>query len=171
MMDIPWPQIYGAVAGGAVGGFSGFIANHLHLRQELRRERRNIACALIGEIGAIAELVGEVYLERVQAAVGDLAEQGSYPYHHFRGERDYMPVFRGLGGSVGVLPSPLPRDLVGWYAKLAICLERARELHDLARLRDPDLVHHAAAIVGVQLTEFADLVARAEPLLERLSRV
>jgi hypothetical protein len=49
----------------------------------------------------------------------------AYPYHGFRGEREYMPVFRALGQNLGVLPRPLPRVLVFWYTTLTICLERA----------------------------------------------
>lgn len=70
-----------------------------------------------------------------------------------------------------MLPSPLPRDLVAWYTKLAVCLERARELHELARNRNLDLLAYAAEIPERQRAEFTELVNLAEPLIERLSKV
>ncbi len=48
--------------------------------------------ALIGEVGALSEYIKLNYLSKVQAYVDTLAEQNDYPYHHFRGERDYMLV-------------------------------------------------------------------------------
>ena len=37
LFAVPWQQISGAVAGGLVGGFSGFVANTVHARRETRR--------------------------------------------------------------------------------------------------------------------------------------
>jgi hypothetical protein len=82
-----------------------------------------------------------------------------------------MPVFRGLGGNVGVLPSPLPRGLVTWYTRLAVSLERTRELHELALNRHPELSAYAAEIVELQEAELTELVRSAKPLLDRLSSV
>jgi hypothetical protein len=171
MIDLPWPQISGAVAGGVVGGFSGFVANYLQQRQALYLTKRNVACALIGEVGALAQLIETEYLSKMLEAAQALTEKRTFPYYHFRGERDYMPVFRGLGVNIGVLPTPLPRDLVSWYTHLAVCLERARELHELALGRNPDHVGYMAEIAERQHAQFAELVSRAVPLLERLAGV
>jgi hypothetical protein len=126
MMDLPWTQISGAIAGGLVGGFSGFIANNIQERQQFWRTRRNVACALLGEIEGLGAHIEEHYLAKLRADLQHLAPNNrTFPYHAFRGERDYMPVFRALGSNIGLLPSPLPRDLVRWYTRLAVCLERA----------------------------------------------
>jgi hypothetical protein len=171
MIDLAWLQITGAVAGGVVGGFSLFVANHLQQRQKLLHVRRSVASALIGEIGALAQFVEQNFLARMHVAVQYPADKGAYPYRHIRGERDDMTLFRGLGGSVGALPSPLPRDLVTWYTRLAVSLERARELHELALNRHPEFSAYAAEIVELQQAELTDLVNSAKPLLDRLSSV
>ena len=171
MTDLAWSQISGTVAGGVVGGFSGFVANLLQQRQESARARRSVACALHGEIGALAQFVEENARARMQLAERHPSENGTYPYRHVRGERDYMPVFRGLGGAIGILPSPLPRDLVTWYTRLAACLERTRELHELALDCRPELSAYAAEIVDLQQSELIELVRGATPLLARLVTV
>jgi hypothetical protein len=80
-----------------------------------------------------------------------------------------MPVFRSLGVHVGMLPNPLPRDLVTWYTQLAVCLERARELHELAIGRNPDLIGYAIELAEIQQASLTDLVRLVPALLERLS--
>ncbi len=50
MIDPPWTQLSGAVAGRLVGGFSGFFANSFQERQQFRRtsedpNRTPAACA------------------------------------------------------------------------------------------------------------------------------
>jgi hypothetical protein len=167
LSGIPWPQISGAIAGGLVGGFSGFVANNVHARRETGRARRNVASALIGEISALAHYIKSLFLT---VSPLDAAEQdpSDIRRRHFRGERDYMPIFRALGSHVGVLPTPLPRDLVAWYTGLAMCLERARELHELRLQRDPDSFGYAMELTRLQEASLAELVDFAPPLLERL---
>jgi hypothetical protein len=171
MIDLAWSQISGAVAGGVVGVFSGFVANHLQQRQELIHVRRSVASALIGEIEALAQFIEQNFLARMRGAVQPPTGKRAFPYRPISGERDYMPVFRGLGGSVGALPSPLPRGLVTWYARLAASLERARELHELALDRNPEASAYAAEIVELQRAELTELISSAKPLLDRLSSV
>ena len=55
-------QISGSVAGGVVGGFAGFIASIVQERAVGRAKTRNIASALIGEIGALTQLFRDEYL-------------------------------------------------------------------------------------------------------------
>jgi len=170
MIDIPWLQLSGAIAGGVVGGFSGWVANSFQERQVRRRMKRNIACALIGEISALSEHIEANYL----AMLADLqtrVERQMTPYHHFRGDRDYMAVFRTLGSNVGYLPTPLPREVVSWYTSLAAGLERAHALHDLAAQGKPELMAYAIQLAQIQQAAFTDLVANAKPLLGRLDRL
>ena len=165
--NIPWQQISGAVAGGLVGGFSGFVANNVHARRETRRARRNVASALIGEISALAHYIKNLFLAVPALDEGE-PDPSEIRRRHFRGERDYMPIFRALGSHVGVLPTPLPHDLVVWYTGLAMCLERARELHELRLQRDPDSFDYAMEIACLQEASLAELVELAPTLLERL---
>ena len=46
----------GAIAGGLVGGFSGFVTNSFHEGHQFRRARQNVACALVGEIDALSAM-------------------------------------------------------------------------------------------------------------------
>ncbi len=82
-----------------------------------------------------------------------------------------MPVFRSLGGNVGVLPSPLPRDLVRWYTRLAECLERVHVLHELALQPSPERTTYAAEVAELQHAAFTELIELASPLVDRLAKL
>jgi hypothetical protein len=157
----------GAIAGGLVGGFSGFVANTVQAGRETRRARRNVASALTGEIGALAHYIRSLFLTAPIPNDGQV-DPSEVRRRHFRGERDYMPIFRALGSHVGVLPKPLPRDLVAWYTALAMCLERARELHELRVRRDPDSFGYAIELARLQEASIGELLELAPPLLEKL---
>lgn len=167
LASLPWAQISGAVAGGLVGGFSGFVANNVQAGRESRRARRNVTSALIGEISALTHYIKSLFLS-VPPLDGSQVDPSELRRRHFRGERDYMPIFRALGSHVGVLPTPLPRDLVAWYTGLAICLERARELHELRLQRDPEAFGYAMELSRLQEASLAELVELAPPLLAKL---
>ena len=168
MEDFPLNQLFGAITGGMIGGFSGFVASTIHAHRQLRRLRRNVASALIGEIGGLSAYIAQSHIMRhMNEMEGEVSQDHSY--HYFRGERDYTPVFRSLGVNVGHLPSPLPRELVDWYTRLAVCLENARELHEVALERDPERVQYALHVRQIQENGFRDLVTQAPALLERLS--
>jgi hypothetical protein len=170
VIDLPWTQISGAVAGGLVGGFAGFVANIFQERHQFHRTRKNVACALLGEIDALRLHIEENYLAKLRADLRAVTPNNrSYPYHAFRGERDYMPVFRSLGSNIGVLASPLPRDLVRWYTRLAVCLERAHVLHELTVQPNPEHMSYAAEVAELQHAAFSELVELASPLVDRLS--
>jgi hypothetical protein len=165
VIDVSLLQISGAVAGGLVGSFSGFLANTVHDVRERQRTRRNLACALIGEIDVLSQYI-QVYLDLLRESM-----RGDQPRHHFRGERDYTSVYRSIGAGIGLLPTPLPRDLVAWYTGFATGLERAHALHDLTASGDPDLNDHAQKLGELQETSFKKLLADAKPLLEQLSQL
>ena len=162
------PQISGAIAGGLVGGFSGFIVNVVHERLGRARTRHNVAGALVGEIEGLCE-----HIKLSSLATDDRDKEGIPAYALFRGERDYNPIYRSMGVNFGLLSAPLPRDLVNWHVTLAMCLERAHEIHELARARerDPVLDGDLAEVAQYQRRAFADLLARAEELVVDLSQL
>jgi len=82
-----------------------------------------------------------------------------------------MPVFRSLGSNVGVLPGPLPRDLVRWYTRLAVCLERAHVLHELALQANPERLTYAVEVAELQHAAFTEPVDLARPLVDRPSKL
>lgn len=166
MINIPWTQIAGAVAGGLVGGFSGFIASTVQQRQVLRRARRNVASALSGELEALRTSL--VRINPIETGVDKATEKF---YRHFRAERDYSPVFRSLGGSIGLLDSPLPRDLAVWYTGLAVTLERAREMYGLMARSDAAAREEFAEVLQLQRESVVDLLRGADSLIERLGEL
>ncbi|MFL6602901.1 MAG: hypothetical protein ACJ8R9_16440 [Steroidobacteraceae bacterium] len=161
-----WLQMSGAIAGGLVGSCAGFLANIIRARLEFRRHRHSVASALVGELQALREHVSAHYLVRLDN-VGTTSVQ-PFPYHWFRGERDYMPIFRSLGQSIGYLPSPLPRDLAFWYAGFTVCLERAHELSELARRDEPGCLEAALELAAIQRSELVELMDTGDDLLCRL---
>jgi hypothetical protein len=164
-------QLSGAVAGGLVGGLAGFAANLLRLRVERRIQRRNVAAALAAEIEALCDHVTEQYMSRLKIMGAPHPHQEAYPYHGFRGEREYMPVFKVLGQNLGVLPRPLPRELIFWYTTLTICLERARDLYELAKSQILESQQYATAMARVQCDEIERLLDAAPSLVEKLERI
>jgi hypothetical protein len=171
MINVPWFQVTAAALGGLVGSFSGFVANSVQESRVRLRMQRNIACALIGEIAALTHYIENNYRVLVQAHIDAMADRNDFQFHYFRAERDYMPVFRSLGSTLGYLPTPLPRDLVSWYTSLAIMLERARAMHDIVVQRNSDLREHAVQLAQVQRQTLDEVVAAAKPLMERLQRI
>src|SRR5580700_7378078 len=172
MTAYPWWQLSGAVLGSLVGGFSGFLASTIHSRAQTRSNRRNVASALIGEIAALCDQVKQHYLARLELeAESDGYGKGRYPYHVFRGQRDYMPIFRSLGQGIGFLPSPLPRDLASWYTTFSACLERAHELHDLTSRNNPEWFAYANGVAAEQREASSDLLRAAPDLLKRLANL
>lgn len=159
-MDLPRLQISGAVAGGLFGGFSGFVATTLQERAQRRRTQRNVACALMGAIEGLCSHIDN-RLGRLRSDLEAIEAQRDYTYHHFRGERVYMLVYRSLGKNVGLLPAPLPRDLVSWW----------NELHQLALQRNPEWLDYAVQVAVLQNDAFTELLKLATPLLDHLSRL
>ncbi len=168
---LPWLQMSGAIAGGLVGSFSGFIANGINEHRTRMRIRRNIACALIGEMQTLAHYIEANYLVLLKRSL-ETAEDSAAPSHYyFRGDRDYMPVYRALGGTVGFLPTPLPRDLIHWYTGLTTALERAHALHDLSGRTDRQSIDYLHSLTRIQEAALGDLIADAKPLIVRLERL
>lgn len=172
-MGLPWPQISGAIAGGVFGGFSGFIANSVQRRYDNRSRVRNVASALSAEIGALCQHIEGSYLATLDVQPASLPAQSPshFRYYGFRGERDYMPVFRSLGATIGFLPRPLPHDLVSWYTGLAVCLERAHELHEIGMRREPEWLERSLEVAALQRASFSTLLERASTLVERLGKL
>jgi hypothetical protein len=168
LTDLPWLQMSGAIAGGLVGSFSGFIANSFHEHRVRRRVRHNIASALIGEIEALSQYIDDNYLILLREPLDAGSDDGLSGYHHFRGDRDYTPVFRTIGATVGFLPAPLPRDLITWYTSLTAALERAHALHDLFSSSDAQSAVRANRLLKVQQAALGDLTSLAKPLIARL---
>jgi hypothetical protein len=82
-----------------------------------------------------------------------------------------MPVFRVLGQNLGVLRRPLPRELIFWYMTLTICLERARDLYDLAKSQASESAQYAFVMAQVQREEIQQLLNTAPVLMAKLERL
>jgi hypothetical protein len=161
LLKTPWSQLSGAVAGGLFGAFSGFLVNVLQRRAMAREQAKSIGFALAGEIGALSELIRDRYLA--------MLESGEIGLHGYRGEREFAQVYRSLGASIGLLPAPLPCDLVKWYTAHTICLERARELHDLALSEQQGWKELASEIVAEQKEDIRELLQGGPDLMKRLT--
>jgi hypothetical protein len=164
-------QLSGAIAGGLAGGLAGFVAYLIRLRMERGSQRRNVSAALAAEIEALCDHVTQHYVKRLEYMLAPSPHPEPYPYHGFRGEREYMPVFRVLGQNLGVLPRPLPRELIFWYTTLTICLERGRDLYEIAKSQVPASSDYATAMAQVQREEIARLLASSSSLIEKLEQM
>jgi hypothetical protein len=125
-------------------------ANLLRLRMERRFQRRNVAAALAAELEAICDRMTDEYVKRLELMDTATLHHDLYPYYGFRGEKEYMAVFRVLGQSLGLLPRPLPRELIFWYTIMTVCLERARDLYELAENQTSEASRTAFAMTQLQ---------------------
>jgi len=167
-MEIPWPQISGALAGGLVGGFAGFASNSIQQRLQSISTRRSVARVLMGEVGVISRRIELVYLGKLNQEL-EVLRTGKYPTHFFRGRRDIARVFCSMGGELGCLPSDLVGDLVSWYISLAVYMDRESEVHEMASRRSTEVLAHAIELVELQIAGYSELAEMARPLLERLA--
>jgi hypothetical protein len=154
-----------------VGGLAAFAANLLRLRMERRFQRRNVAAALAAELEAICDHMTDEYVKRLELMDTAILHHDLYPYYGFRGEKEYMPIFRVLGQSLGLLPRPLPRELIFWYTTMTVCLERARDLYELAKNQTSEASRTAFAMTQLQRKEIARLLEAAPPLIKRLEQL
>jgi hypothetical protein len=164
-------QFSGAIAGGLAGGLAGFVAYLIRLRMERLIQRKNVSAALAAEIEALCDHLTQHYVKRLEYMLSPNPRPEPYPYHGFRGEREYMPVFRVLGQNLGVLPRPLPRELIFWYTTLTICLERGRDLYEIAKSQSPESSEYAIAMAEMQREEIGRLLATSATLIETLEQL
>lgn len=169
-MEFQWAQVSGALAGGIIGGFAGFISNIIQQRLQAAQTRRSVAQALLGEIGAISKRVELEYLDKLCLEVTIMKNEGRYAGHHFRGQKDLSVVFSSLGAHIGCLPSELVSELVSWYISLAIFQEREAELHDVTSRRSAESLDYAIELAEFQHAGYSRLVQMARPLIIQLAK-
>jgi hypothetical protein len=150
-----------------VGGLAAFAATLLRLRMERRLQRRNVAAALAAELEAIWDHMTDEYVKRLELMDSAKLHHDLYPYYGFRWEKEHMPIFRLLGRSLRLLPRPLPRELFSWYTTMTVCLERTRDLYELAKSQTTELTRTAFAMTQLQREEIARLLESAPPLIQQ----
>ncbi len=168
-MSFSLAQISGALAGGIVGGFAGFVSNSIQQRLQSIQARRSVARALLGEMGAISKRIELEYLKKLSLELSIMKSEGRYPSHRFRGQKDLGRIFCSLGEHLGSLPSELVSELVSWYLSLAIYQERESELHELSSHRSAEFMEYAIELVELQHAGYSGLVQIARPLMTQLS--
>jgi hypothetical protein len=100
MIGLPWTQLSGVVAGGLVGGFSGFVANSFQERQQFGRTRQNVACALVGEIDALRQHIEESYLAKLRADLeSNISETQAKPGINLEDADDALTSWHRLDGA------------------------------------------------------------------------
>jgi hypothetical protein len=70
--------------------------------------------------------------------------------------------------ALGILPRPLPRELIFWHMTMTICLERARDLYELAKSPTSEASQNALIMAQLQRSEVARLLVAAAPLIQKL---
>ena len=168
-MEFQWAQVSGALTGGIIGGFAGFVSNIIQQRLQAVQTRRSVAQALLGEISAISKRIEFEYLEKLSLELTIMKTEGRYPIHHLRGQKNLATVFGSLGASIGCLPSDLVSELVSWHISMAIYQERESELHELTSSRSAELMEYAVELAELQHAGYAGLVQSARPLTMQLA--
>jgi hypothetical protein len=171
--DILFAQLALSAIGGAIGGFSGFIANGLQDRRNRQTIRQRVAQAISGEIEALAQSISsnDYYKDICATPDGIVERLSDYQYHLIRGEQEYMPVFRSLGINIGALPTPLPRVLVAWYTRLSVCIEQSRALSEYNQGNSAMADERLFKVMKAQSMELTSLIETAQGLKSRLALI
>lgn len=169
MVDPLFAQLIAVVVGGVIAISGGFASTTLLERQRRRRDERNLALALRGEIAAILVLIRErAYIERFDEVIA-LIEASGRPFHMpFRIRYRYDRVYDANVERIGQLAAPLPERIAAYYTRMASVLEDMVSLGDgtYDELDVPNLLRiYRGARAGI-----ASTVSEGEALVEALGR-
>lgn len=138
-----------------VGGFltflGGFLGNFLIQQQQRRSERKNLASAFYGEIKALVRIVERRrYVQGIKDRIKVL-EKGGETKFKVRVEQKYFNVYDKNLDKIGILPEPLPEEIVDLYTVMTSILE------DLATLNESSIYEGDPEIIIKHLVELQSL--------------
>ena len=147
----------------AIGG--GFAAQWGAMYFENRRQRKRLAGAFAGEIGALCAIVEHREYVKVLRSYEDAAREGRMFHIPPLVTLDFMPVFNADPASIGQLSASLAQEAAYFYTKIKAMLEDVRA--DRTLPPDAQAVEQHAR----QLREMLEAtMALGNKLAERLRR-
>jgi hypothetical protein len=113
----------GALAGllGSAISVLGSIAIQSYQREN---ERKDLASAFYGEIGALLEIVSRRrYIEHLDNTVNLVRQTNTKAFYSIKPTKEYFNVFNRNIDKIGTLPAPLPEKIVSAYTLAFSILE------------------------------------------------
>jgi hypothetical protein len=119
------------IVGGALAIAGGIAGTVLAPLLAVRTERRAVAAALAGEIGALIDIAERrKYVAAFEAAIAANHSTGSPVGVSVSARRNYFAVFDALVSKLGLLPPDVARDTAGFYVSAKSLLEDSDDLRE-----------------------------------------
>lgn len=127
MKNIEW---IAPLIGTMVGGGISLLTAHWTLTKQRRDEKRNLAGAFAGEIGAILEIVRRrEYVRHLHDAIASIDQSGQVCSFVIKIRQEYFAVYKRNVHQIGLLDSPLPQDIAKFYT---FCFSILEDFHTMA---------------------------------------
>ncbi len=145
--------LFPVLLGGVLTLVGGFAANYLRQRMELKSERKSLAGAFAGEIGAMLSIVERRgYLIVIEHLIQHINETREAWTFHFSARRNYFRVYENNASKIGILSHPLPENIARLYTQAYSILE------DIDDMRSPEATAWSADEAVRRLEEMRDLL-------------
>ena len=135
-MDNFWSVILGAFVAICSG-----VATPFFLEKSKRKaERLSLTGAIVGEVQALIEISRHrKYIEGIrQELTKAQANPDKYGIFHFSVRRSPMRVYESNLTRIGLLPDPLPKQIVSFYAGISSILEDIEDMREGKIQRTPE---------------------------------
>lgn len=100
---------------------------YMSQRQERRRQKQAILCALAAEILALCEFISTQHLPMRFAAAADCVDAGQTKQHMpLDAKYGYFVLFEGVGARIGELGGDTASKIVNFYTNMKLILETSR---------------------------------------------
>lgn len=158
-----WEPFALVMVGGVLTTLGGFAAQWY----SGRRERKSIARAFAGEIGAIAHIVDRRgYIAAIETRIKRAQETGQAQTFRIFIRRNYFQVFESNNAKLGLLPSGLAQDVVMFYTLCKSIIEDV-DLDGPTHASGADSVERLGRLLGL----FNEAMTLGEQLVPKLESV
>jgi hypothetical protein len=133
-------NFWATIAGGFVAILGGVATPCFLERSKRKAERLSLAGAIVGEIEAlIAISQHRKYVDGIrQELTKAQTNPDKYGIFHFSVRRNPMRVYEANLTRIGILPDPLPKQIVGFYAGVSSILEDIDDMREGKNQRTPE---------------------------------
>lgn len=143
--------LFQTLIGGLLTFLGGLLGNFLIQHQQRKAEKRSLASAFYGEIQALIRIVERrQYIQEIIDSI-DTIESGEKVLYGIRITRKYFNVYEKNLDKIGILPNPLPEEIVDLYTVMTAILE------DLDQINETGFYNQEAEIVILYLKELQSL--------------
>ncbi len=133
-------NLWSVIAGGFVA-ILGSVATPIFLDKSRRKaERLSLASAILGEIEALDAICAHrKFIEGIKQQITLMeADPNISRIFHFSVRRNPMRVYEANLSQIGVLPHPLPKQIVTFYAGVSSILEDIDDMREGKTKRNPE---------------------------------